>query len=43
MSTKIFHKFWRIFCYCKPNSKFHKITLVKLLNNVQKLCNKSQL
>ena len=26
MSTTIFHKFWPIFCYCKPNSKVYKKT-----------------
>ena len=43
MSTTIFRKFWRIFCYCIPNSKVYKKTLAKFLKTGQKLCTKSQL
>ena len=43
MSTTIFHKFWRIFCYCIPNGKVYKKILVKILKNGKKLCTKSQL
>ena len=40
MSITIFCKFWRIFCYCIPNSKVYKKTLVKFLKNGKKLCTK---
>ena len=43
MSTTIFRKFCRIFCYCIANSKVYKKTLVKILKNGQNLCTKSQL
>ena len=43
MSTTIVRKFWRIFCYCIPNSKVYKKTLVNILKNGKKLCTKSQL
>ena len=43
MSTTIVCKFWRIFCYCKPNSKDYKNTLVNILKNGQKLSTKTQL
>ena len=44
MSTTIFRKFWRIFCYCIPNSKvYKKKNLVKNFKNGKKLCTKSQL
>ena len=43
MSMTILRKFWSIFCYCKPNSKVYKKTLVKDFKNGQKLCIKSQL
>ena len=43
MSTTMFRKFWRIFCYCIPNSKVYKKTLVKFKKNGQKVCTKSQL
>ena len=43
MSTTIFRKVWRIFCYCIPNSKVYNKILVKIFKNGQKLCTKSQL
>ena len=43
MSTTIFREFGRILCYCKPNSKVYKKTLVEFLKNGKKLCTKSQL
>ena len=43
MSTTIFRKLWRIFRYCKPNSKIYKKTLVKFLKNGQNLCTESQI
>ena len=35
MSTTIFKKLRRIFCYCKPNSKVYKKNLVKYLKMVK--------
>ena len=35
MSTTIFRKFWRLLCYCKPNSKVYKKTLVKFFKKVK--------
>ena len=43
MSTTIFCKYCRILCYCIPNIKVYKKTLVKIVKNDQKLCTKSQL
>ena len=34
---------WRILCYCRPNTKVHKKTLVENFKNWQKLSTKSQL
>ena len=38
MSTTIFPKFWRIFCYCKPNRKVYKKTLVIFFKKMVKNC-----
>ena len=35
MSTTILCKCWGIFCYCKPNTKVYKKTLVNFLKNGQ--------
>ena len=31
MCITIFRRFWFMLCYCRPNNKFHKKTLVKLI------------
>ena len=35
MSITIFRKLWRIFCYCIPNSKVYKKTLVNFFKMVK--------